>query len=109
VTASVLSTALVLMFAIPAAYALFIRLVRKWTDVLFFFLSTKMLPVVAGLLPIYLFDQAAGAAGQRLAAHRAVYLDEPTDHSLDDALIPCRGPLRRTTLARGAASRPLAT
>jgi sorbitol/mannitol transport system permease protein len=56
----VLSTALVLVFAIPAAYALSIRPVRKWTDVLFFFLSTKMLPVVAGLLPLYLFAQAAG-------------------------------------------------
>jgi len=33
------------------------RRVRKWTDVMFFFLSTKMLPVVAGLLPIYLFAQ----------------------------------------------------
>ncbi|MGB7797667.1 MAG: carbohydrate ABC transporter permease [Pseudonocardiaceae bacterium] len=60
VTASVLSTVLVLVFAIPAAYALSIRPVRKWTDVLFFFLSTKMLPVVAGLLPIYLFAQEAG-------------------------------------------------
>jgi sorbitol/mannitol transport system permease protein len=59
-TASVLSTALVLLLAIPAAYALSIRPVRKWTDVLFFFLSTKMLPVVAGLLPIYLFAQVTG-------------------------------------------------
>ena len=59
-TASVVSTALVLLLAIPAAYALSIRPVRKWTDVLFFFLSTKMLPVVAGLLPIYLFAQYAG-------------------------------------------------
>src|SRR6266566_203264 len=57
ITASVLSTVLVLLLAIPAAYALSIRPVRKWTDVLFFFLSTKMLPVVAGLLPIYLFAQ----------------------------------------------------
>jgi sorbitol/mannitol transport system permease protein len=59
ITASVLSTILVLLLAIPAAYALSIRPVRKWTDVLFFFLSTKMLPVVAGLLPIYLFAQRA--------------------------------------------------
>jgi sorbitol/mannitol transport system permease protein len=56
-TASVLSTVLVLALAIPAAYALSIRPVRKWTDVMFFFLSTKMLPVVAGLLPLYLFAQ----------------------------------------------------
>jgi polyol transport system permease protein len=59
-TASILSTALVLALAIPAAYALSIRRVRKWTDVLFFFLSTKMLPVVAGLLPLYLFAQSVG-------------------------------------------------
>jgi sorbitol/mannitol transport system permease protein len=59
-TASVLSTILVLVLAIPAAYALSIRPVRKWTDVLFFFLSTKMLPIVAGLLPLYLFAQWSG-------------------------------------------------
>jgi sorbitol/mannitol transport system permease protein len=59
-TASILSTALVLVLAIPAAYALSIRPVRKWTDVLFFFLSTKMLPVVAGLLPVYLIAQGIG-------------------------------------------------
>ena len=58
-TASVLSTVLVLLLSIPAAYALSIRPVRKWTDVMFFFLSTKMLPVVAGLLPIYLFAKQA--------------------------------------------------
>jgi sorbitol/mannitol transport system permease protein len=59
-TASVVSTLLVLLLAIPAAYALSIRPVRKWTDVMFFFLSTRMLPAVAGLLPIYLFAQATG-------------------------------------------------
>lgn len=59
-SASVGSTVLVLLLAVPAAYALSIRPVRKWTDVMFFFLSTKMLPVVAGLLPLYLFAQAAG-------------------------------------------------
>ncbi|MDW4907211.1 carbohydrate ABC transporter permease [Streptomyces sp. ADMS] len=53
--ASVVSTMCVLFLALPAAYALSIRPVRKWRDVMFFFLSTKMLPVVAGLLPIYLF------------------------------------------------------
>jgi sorbitol/mannitol transport system permease protein len=58
--ASVASTLFVLVLALPAAYALSIRRVRKWTDVLFFFLSTKMLPVVAGLLPIYLFAKNTG-------------------------------------------------
>lgn len=54
-TAAVMSTVLVLCFSFPAAYALTIKPVRKWGDVLFFFLSTKFLPIVAGLLPLYLF------------------------------------------------------
>ncbi|MEV7085225.1 carbohydrate ABC transporter permease [Streptomyces sp. NPDC093085] len=60
VMASVFSTVFVLLLALPAAYALSIKRVEKWTDVMFFFLSTKMLPVVAGLLPIYLFAKNAG-------------------------------------------------
>ncbi|MEU8680956.1 carbohydrate ABC transporter permease [Streptomyces sp. NPDC048611] len=59
-TASVVSTLLVLLLAVPAAYALAIKPVRKWSDVLFFFLSTKMLPLVAGLLPVYLVAQNTG-------------------------------------------------
>lgn len=58
--ASVGSTLVVLVLAIPAAYALSIRPVEKWTDVMFFFLSTKFLPLVAALLPIYLLVQKAG-------------------------------------------------
>ncbi|MFF7103122.1 carbohydrate ABC transporter permease [Streptomyces nigra] len=58
--ASLVSTLFVLALALPAAYALSIRRVRKWTDVLFFFLSTKMLPAVAGLLPLYLFAKNTG-------------------------------------------------
>ncbi|WP_063737249.1 carbohydrate ABC transporter permease [Streptomyces sp. RTd22] len=57
---SLFSTLFVLVLALPAAYALSIRRVRKWTDVMFFFLSTKMLPVVAGLLPVYLFAKDTG-------------------------------------------------
>jgi polyol transport system permease protein len=58
-TASIVSTLVVLLLSIPAAYALSIKPVRKWSDVLFFFLSTKMLPIVAALLPLYLFAQWA--------------------------------------------------
>jgi sorbitol/mannitol transport system permease protein len=58
--ASVLSTLLVLLLATPAAYALSIRPVAKWRDVLFFFISTKMLPAVAALLPIYLLVKELG-------------------------------------------------
>ena len=58
--ASILSTGLVLLLAIPAAYALSIRPVEKWTDVMFFFLSTKFLPPIAALLPIYLIVKRVG-------------------------------------------------
>ena len=58
--ASVFSTLLVVVLATPAAYALSIRPVEKWTDVLFFFISTKMLPIVAALLPIYLIVKQFG-------------------------------------------------
>ncbi len=59
-TASIVSTLLVLALAVPAAYALSIRPVEKWTDVMFFFLSTKFLPSIAALLPIYLLVKKAG-------------------------------------------------
>jgi sorbitol/mannitol transport system permease protein len=52
--ATVISVLLVLALATPAAYALSMRPVGKWRDVLFFFISTKMLPVVAAIVPIYL-------------------------------------------------------
>jgi sorbitol/mannitol transport system permease protein len=50
---SVSSTLIVLVLALPAAYALSIRPVRKWKDVLFFFISTKMLPIVGAIVPLY--------------------------------------------------------
>jgi sorbitol/mannitol transport system permease protein len=59
-TASIVSTLIVLLLAIPAAYALSIKPVEKWTDVMFFFLSTKMLPAVAALLPVYLIAKNLG-------------------------------------------------
>ncbi len=60
VIASFSSTLLVILLAIPAAYALSVRPVEKWTDVMFFFLTTKMLPLVAGILPIYLIAKNLG-------------------------------------------------
>jgi sorbitol/mannitol transport system permease protein len=51
------STIIVMLLALPAAYALAIRPVRKWRDVLFFFISTKFLPIVASIFPIYVYAQ----------------------------------------------------
>ena len=55
--ATIMSTALVIALAIPAAFALSVRPVKKTKDVLFFFISTKMLPVVAVILPLYIVSQ----------------------------------------------------
>src|SRR4029453_3722906 len=55
-----LSTTLVILLEIPAASALSVKPIKKWTDAMFFFLSTKMLPAVAGLLPLYIFAKYLG-------------------------------------------------
>ncbi|MFS0853956.1 carbohydrate ABC transporter permease [Microbacterium sp. 179-I 3D4 NHS] len=54
VLASGISLILVLLLAVPAGYALSIRPVRKWQDAMFFFLSTRFLPLAAAVVPIYL-------------------------------------------------------
>jgi len=51
--ATVGSTILVLLLGVPAAYALSVYPVPRWRDGLFFFISTKMLPIVAAIGPIY--------------------------------------------------------
>ncbi|MGE2723529.1 carbohydrate ABC transporter permease [Mycolicibacterium pulveris] len=54
------STILVLLLGVPAAFALSLRPVRKTQDVLFFFISTKMLPVVAVIIPLYVIVSNIG-------------------------------------------------
>jgi sorbitol/mannitol transport system permease protein len=61
----VVSTLIVLLLALPAAYALAIRPVFKWRDVLFFFISTKFLPIVASIFPIYVYAQKWDLLGTR--------------------------------------------
>src|SRR6476661_2173260 len=60
------STLIVMTLAIPAAYALAIRPVLKWRDVLFFFISTKFLPVVAAILPIWILAKNLNLLNTRL-------------------------------------------
>ncbi len=48
------STILVLALAIPCAYALAFRMIPGWRDSLFFFISTKFLPPVGIIVPIYI-------------------------------------------------------
>jgi sorbitol/mannitol transport system permease protein len=60
------STLIVLALAIPAAYALAIKPVPKWRDVLFFFISTKFLPVVASILPLWILARDLELLNTRL-------------------------------------------
>jgi sorbitol/mannitol transport system permease protein len=48
------STIVVLVLAIPCAYALAFRMIQGWRDTLFFFISTKFLPPVGIIVPIYI-------------------------------------------------------
>jgi sorbitol/mannitol transport system permease protein len=59
------STTIVMLLALPAAYALAIRPVPKWRDVLFFFISTKFLPIVASIFPIYVYAEKWNLIGTR--------------------------------------------
>ena len=58
--ATTVSTVLVLVLGVPAAYALSVHPVPRWRDGLFFFISTKMLPVVAVIVPLYIITQHIG-------------------------------------------------
>jgi sorbitol/mannitol transport system permease protein len=51
---SVTSTLLALILGVPAAYALAMYKLKKSDDILFWFISTKMLPAIGVLIPIYL-------------------------------------------------------
>jgi sorbitol/mannitol transport system permease protein len=57
---SISSTLIVLLLAIPCAYGLSIRPIKKVTDVLFFFISTRFLPVAASIIPLYFILLALG-------------------------------------------------
>jgi len=54
--ATTVSTLLVLVLGIPAAYALSVYPIKHWRDGLFFFISTKMLPIVAVIGPLYVIS-----------------------------------------------------
>ncbi|MEL6450089.1 MAG: carbohydrate ABC transporter permease [Pseudomonadota bacterium] len=53
-------TALALLIAIPSAYAMAFNPGRYTKDILMWMLSTKMLPAVGVLMPIYLISQSMG-------------------------------------------------
>jgi sorbitol/mannitol transport system permease protein len=64
---SVASTLLGLAIAAPAAYSMAFFRTRRTRDVLVWMLSTKMMPAVGALVPIYVLAQTAGLLDSRLA------------------------------------------
>ena len=62
----IVSTLLVLVLAIPAAYAMSIQPIKAWRDVLFFFISTKFLPIVAAILPLWIIARDLGLLNTHL-------------------------------------------
>lgn len=57
---SVASTILGLMIAAPAAYSMAFFRTRKTKDLLMWMLSTKMMPAVGALMPVYVMAQTTG-------------------------------------------------
>lgn len=64
---SVLSTVLGLMLAFPAAYSMTFFKSRQTKNILMWMLSTKMMPAVGALVPIYVLAQTAGLLDTRTA------------------------------------------
>ena len=60
VITSVGSTILGLLIAIPAAYSMAFFPTKKTRDILMWMLSTKMMPAVGALVPVYVMAQTAG-------------------------------------------------
>jgi sorbitol/mannitol transport system permease protein len=67
VITSVLSTLLGLAIAAPAAYSMAFFRTKKTRDILMWMLSTKMMPAVGALVPVYVMAQTAGMLDSRVA------------------------------------------
>ena len=57
---SLLSTVIGLAIAAPAAYSMAFFRTRRTKDLLMWMLSTKMMPAVGALVPVYVMAQTAG-------------------------------------------------
>lgn len=68
------STAIGLLFAIPAAWAMAFSPTPRTKDVLLWMLSTKMLPAVGVLIPIYLLFRDFGLLDTRLGLIGVLFL-----------------------------------
>ena len=67
IVTSICSTILALLIAIPAAYSFAFAPSKYTRDILLWMLSTKMMPAVGVLMPIYLITQKLGLLDTQLA------------------------------------------
>ena len=67
VMTSVISTLVGLLIAAPAAYSMAFFRTKRTRDILMWMLSTKMMPAVGALVPIYVLAQKAGLLDTQLA------------------------------------------
>jgi len=67
VITSFVSTLLGLAIAAPAAYSMAFFRTRRTRDILMWMLSTKMMPAVGALVPVYVMAQTAGLLDSRTA------------------------------------------
>ena len=65
------STLLALLFAVPAAWSMAFSPTRRTKDILMWMLSTKMMPPVGVLVPIYLIFKNLGLLDHPRRADRA--------------------------------------
>jgi sorbitol/mannitol transport system permease protein len=81
-----------IIIAVPAAWSMAFVPSRRTKDILLWMLSTKMLPAVGVLYPIYLLCIQLGRAGQPLRAGGHPDADQPADHRVDALHLLPRNP-----------------
>ena len=77
------STLLGLLIAIPAAWAMAFSPAKRTKDILMWMLSTKMMPAVGVLIPIYLIFRDTRPARHPHRPDRRADADQPADRRLD--------------------------
>ena len=81
------STLLGLLIAIPAAWAMAFSPTKRTKDVLMWMLSTKMLPAVGVLMPIYIICQRLGLSVHTARDHVQSVLEKMDAHSRIEAVV----------------------
>ena len=76
---SVFATLLAILIAVPASYSFAFRPTKRTQFKLVWILSTKMMPPVGVLIPMYLFYKNMGAAGHSSGFDPDLHADQPAN------------------------------